>query len=123
MNRQRSSKINREANLKLKIEKEKYIVKLMIDIYCKGNKHSRKGNCQKCSELKDYACLRVDKCPFMATKTFCAFCQTHCYEPEMRTKIKRVMRYAGPRMLFRHPILTIKHMSAEYRAKRARVIR
>jgi hypothetical protein len=27
----------------------------------------------------------------------------------MRDQIKQVMRYAGPRMLFRHPILTIRH--------------
>jgi hypothetical protein len=28
----------------------------------------------------------------------------------MRDHIKLVMRYAGPRMLLRHPILTIRHL-------------
>ena len=27
----------------------------------------------------------------------------------MRTRIKEVMRYAGPRMLFRHPVLALLH--------------
>jgi hypothetical protein len=27
----------------------------------------------------------------------------------MRQKIKEVMRYAGPRMLFKHPYLTLMH--------------
>jgi hypothetical protein len=33
----------------------------------------------------------------------------HCYIPTMREKIRVVMRYAGPRMAHRHPILTSFH--------------
>ena len=36
----------------------------------------------------------------------------------MREKIRVVMRYSGPRMLFHHPILTIKHMVEERKDKR-----
>jgi hypothetical protein len=28
----------------------------------------------------------------------------------MREQIRAVMRYAGPRMLYRHPIMTLQHM-------------
>jgi hypothetical protein len=28
----------------------------------------------------------------------------------MREKIKEVMRYAGPRLIYRHPILAIRHL-------------
>ena len=36
-------------------------------------------------------------------KTPCAKCPTRCFQPIMRTRIKAVMRYAGPRMLFATP--------------------
>jgi hypothetical protein len=87
-----------------KREHEIQIVSQMIDLYYK--KH---GTSQEGKELKDYAALRVNKCPFIETKTFCSQCKVHCYTPVMREKIRCVMRYAGPRMLFYHPILTIKH--------------
>jgi hypothetical protein len=40
----------------------------------------------------------------------------HCYKPVYREQVKVVMRYAGPRMLWRRPILTIRHMLDERRA-------
>ena len=40
-------------------------------------------------------------------------CPVHCYKPAMRQKIKEVMRMAGPRMLFLHPIETVKHFHKE----------
>ena len=45
----------------------------------------------------------------METKTFCSACKVHCYSKENKEKIRKVMRYAGPRMLLYHPVLAIKH--------------
>lgn len=56
----------------------------------------------------------------METKTFCSNCKVHCYRPEMREKIRVVMRYSGPRMLFCHPILALRHV-AESRAEKRRL--
>ena len=92
----------------------------MIDIYCKGNGHSNNGICSECTALKDYAHLRVDKCPFMETKTFCSSCRVHCYKEDMRDMIREVMRYSGPRMLLHHPIITIRHMIEEFMEKKGR---
>ena len=50
-----------------KRENEKRILKVMIDIY--QRKHPQESN--MCEDLYKYACLRIDKCPFMETKTFC----------------------------------------------------
>ena len=58
-----------------------------------------------------------EKCPHMETKTFCSCCKTHCYKPDMKQKIKEVMRYSGPRMLFHHPVLAVKHVIEEKKAK------
>ena len=42
-------------------------------------------------------------------KPTCANCPIHCYKPVRKEQVKRIMRYAGPRMLLRHPILAITH--------------
>lgn len=93
-----------------KREHEKKAVDLMIRIYCHGNHHTKgKSLCKDCEELTSYCNLRTDKCPFMETKTFCSACKVHCYSKENKEKIRKVMRYAGPRMLLYHPVLAIKH--------------
>ena len=99
-------------NVESKREKEKRIVKDMIALYCHKHHNTNKktGLCSECKKLVDYACLRSDKCPFMETKTFCVNCRVHCYSPEMREKIKAVMRFSGPRMIFYHPITAVSHV-------------
>lgn len=57
-----------------------------------------------------YARQRSEKCPFMETKTFCSNCKVHCYKADMRQKIREVMRYCGPRMIFCHPLAAIRHV-------------
>lgn len=91
-----------------RIEFEKKIVYKMILIYCKGHKHDKKL-CSECSALVEYAHKRLDACKFGNDKTFCSKCNVHCYKPEMRDSIKKVMRYSGPRILFYNPIMAIKH--------------
>ena len=91
-----------------KREKEKQMIKEMISLYCRKNHHS-KQLCTDCNELLNYANIRIDKCPFMETKTFCSGCQVHCYQKEYRSQVKKVMRFSGKYMLFYHPLLTIKH--------------
>lgn len=99
-----------QKDLLSKREQEKELVSQMIALYCKRKHQERKGLCKECEELMDYARMRSDKCPFMETKTFCSNCRVHCYKPEMREKIKEVMRFSGPRMIFTHPIIAIKHV-------------
>ncbi len=94
---------------------EKKILKEMIGLYCrlKHKKNGRNSLCPDCTELLDYALFRTEKCPFMATKSFCSKCKVHCYKPEMRQKIKLVMRFSGPRMIFFFPLQAIKHLFAK----------
>lgn len=61
-------------------------------------------------EVLSYAMDRSERCPFMESKAFCSNCKVHCYRPEMREKIRDVMRFSGPRMLFYHPVLAVSHM-------------
>ena len=100
-------------NIEKKRKKEQYVVKEMIRLYCRKNHegYDRKTGkmCPVCRELSDYAELK---------KTFCSNCRVHCYKPEMREKIRQVMRFSGPRMLFYHPILAIWHMVCSIREKK-----
>jgi hypothetical protein len=53
---------------------------------------------------------RLRRCPFQEGKTTCAKCPIHCYKPTMRERVRVVMRYAGPRMMLRHPSLAMWHL-------------
>ena len=98
-------------DVQTKREREKAMVSQMIALYCKGNHGIKKGQlCPECTALTQYACQRCDKCPFMENKTFCSNCKVHCYKPEMREKIRAVMRWSGPRMIFHAPIPAIRHV-------------
>ena len=93
-----------------KREREKRMVSEMIALYCRKKHHTKGGLCPECAELESYARMRSDKCPFMETKTFCSNCKVHCYRPEMRESIRAVMVFSGPRMIFHHPLVTVRHM-------------
>ncbi|MDO5425004.1 MAG: nitrous oxide-stimulated promoter family protein [Eubacteriales bacterium] len=97
-------------NIQAKREREKELVSQMIALYCRKKHHTKKELCPECMELKNYASQRSEKCPFMETKTFCSNCKVHCYKPEMREKIREVMRFSGPRMIFHHPVTAVRHL-------------
>lgn len=94
-----------------KRQKEKDLISLMIRFYCEKYHHTKvyKPLCAECAELEKYAHARVDRCPYIETKTFCSKCKSHCYGKEMRTRVKEVMKSTGLRLLLHHPILVIKH--------------
>jgi hypothetical protein len=100
--------------------REKRTIASMIDLYCRGQHNSQDGLCSECTELRDYAFCRLDRCPFGADKPACAKCPIHCYKPEMRAKVKEVMRYAGPRMMLHHPVLSLLHQLDSLRGRPAR---
>lgn len=106
--------------MRAKREREKQVVCRMIALYCRGNHAVKKGElCGECRALAEYACQRVDRCPHMETKTFCSNCKTHCYKPEMRRRIRVVMRWAGHRMLLVHPVQAVRHLIESQKEKRS----
>lgn len=83
----------------------------MVRLYCHAH-HASQGTalCPECSELHDYAQRRLERCVFGEAKPTCVNCTVHCYKPAMRERVRQVMMWAGPRMLWRHPILAIRHV-------------
>ena len=102
-----------------KWEKEKALIPVMIKKYCHGNHGTRGGICDDCRELTEYALLRLEKCPFKKDKHFCSACKIHCYRPDMREKIKAVMKYSGPRMMTSHPVFCCRHVMEVIKSKRS----
>lgn len=109
-----------EKELDKKRLEEEEIIKKMIEVYCKkkhGRNHNASPLCAECNDLFLYAKQRIEHCPMMETKTFCSECKIHCYKKEMREKVRTVMRFSGPRMLYYHPILAIKHVIITIKGK------
>lgn len=104
-------------SIETKRTREKAMVSEMIALYFRKN-HRTKSLCPDCAALADYARRRSDQCPFMEAKTFCSNCAVHCYAPEMREKIRAVMRFSGPRMLFHHPAMAVRHLIETKKEKR-----
>jgi len=94
-----------------RMDRERRTIDVMVHIYCRDH-HGTKGGelCDECAGLREYAYARLENCRYRDAKPTCANCPTHCYGPEMREKVRGVMRYSGPRMLLRHPYLAIAHL-------------
>jgi predicted amidophosphoribosyltransferase len=93
-----------------RVSREKRTIEAMMRIYCRHHHGGEGGLCGDCSVLLDYARRRLDTCPFQEAKPACNHCQVHCYSATMRERVRSVMRYAGPRMLLRHPLLSLYHL-------------
>ena len=95
-----------------RIEEEKAVVEQMIRLYCqKYEGHDEL--CPSCKELLDYALRRLDRCRYGEQKLTCKKCPVHCYRPEMKERIRMVMRWSGPRMIIYHPIAALRHLYRE----------
>jgi hypothetical protein len=92
-----------------RVEREFKIIEKMVTLYCHDLHGTSDEHCKECQELLVYADRRLEKCPFQDNKPTCANCPIHCYQPKRREQIKAVMRYSGPRMMFRHPISAFRH--------------
>lgn len=91
-----------------RITREKRTINAMVKIYCHDH-HADDTLCQDCQSLLEYAQNRLDKCPFDEKKPACNKCTVHCYSVTMREHVRQVMRYAGPRMILKHPLLALQH--------------
>lgn len=90
---------------------EKKTISKMIEMYCiKHHQMTESILCDDCIELKKYALKKLSVCKFGDNKPACKKCTIHCYNPEMKEKIRKVMRYSGPRIVLVNPILAFKHM-------------
>jgi Nitrous oxide-stimulated promoter len=81
----------------------------MVADYCFAHHGPGVGLCPECRGLLDYATVRLDRCRYGRNKPTCANCPVHCYQRNRRDEMKTVMSHAGPRMLWRHPVMSLRH--------------
>jgi hypothetical protein len=98
------------------VQAEKRTIAAMVGVYCRDH-HGPAPDalCEPCQALLDYSHERLDRCPYGDDKPTCKVCPVHCYAKPRQTDMRRVMQYAGPRMLWRHPLLTLLHRWTEWR--------
>ncbi len=93
-----------------RIKREKNTIGRMIKIYCRAKHGSKNNLCDDCKEMNSYAMKKLEKCPYKNEKPACNNCPVHCYNNNMRDKIRGVMQYSGPRMILHHPLLAVLHI-------------
>jgi len=101
-----------------RLRREWQTMQVMVEIFCRGQGHAcaaGDGLCPGCRGFLQYAERRLEKCPYGVEKPTCARCPIHCYKPDPREFARQVMRYAGPRMLLRHPWLSLTHFTDKAR--------
>jgi len=102
-------------------KRESIIVGVMVKMYC-SSIHSRKFDlCSDCDALIHYANLKLDRCIFGNTKPVCKECSIHCYSTIKRQQIRQIMRWAGPRMIVRHPVLALIHILDNITASKVKI--
>ena len=110
-----------ERQIEAKRQEEMQVAGELIRLFCR-KRHmavgSADGLCPACHAVYAYAMERLRRCPRMAEKTFCSECPIHCYRPAEREQIRQIMRYAGPRMLWHHPWMTLRHMYFSWQSMR-----
>jgi hypothetical protein len=98
-----------------RIRREQRTIAAMFEVFCSdqhGTVDRASGTrlCDDCAGLLGYAHQRLENCPFGEAKCVCNQCATHCYSETRRAQVKEVMRYAGPRMMRRFPVLALMHL-------------
>jgi len=106
--------------IKTRRERESLIVQAMIKMYCQENHSSEGSLCTECSVLSAYAEKRLLSCMYGEIKPVCKHCPVHCYSPVMREQMRQVMRWTGPRMIFRKPLYAITHMIDNFIASKSK---
>jgi hypothetical protein len=99
-----------------RLARELDTIAAMLRLYCRAHHGAvtpddrAGGLCADCDALLAYARKRLSLCPYGPDKPTCVNCPIHCYGRQQREAVRTVMRYAGPRMLWRHPWLAIAHV-------------
>ena len=93
----------------VRLARERQTMAAMVRIYCRDKHATASGFCAECGGFLDYAGVRLERCRFGNEKPTCATCPVHCYQRDRREQVRVIMRYAGPRMIWEHPVMSLRH--------------
>ena len=100
-----------------RFQREFKTLRLMTEIHCRSMHPERECPCEECAAFLEYAHYRLEKCTFGSEKPACAKCPIHCYKPVEREKARSIMKEAGPKMLWTHPLLALWHFWDDFRSE------
>lgn len=81
----------------------------MVRIYCRDQHRTCGELCAECEQFLSYANVRLERCHFGQEKPTCAKCPVHCYQHDRREQARVIMRHSGPRMVWKHPFMSLRH--------------
>lgn len=101
-------------------ERDRATLEAIGSIYCR--RHHRDivkdgtGLCASCREAVEATLERAQSCP-NGHRDNCQDCSVKCQRGEGQQRIREIMRYAAPRMLFRHPLMTFVYLRKRLRSR------
>jgi hypothetical protein len=101
-----------------RLRRDLRVIDVMVRLWCRGVHQPRGESSAACAELLAYARTKLLRCPFAADRPSCSRCAVHCYRKDMRERIRAVMRYAGPRILVREPVMALRYFADAYLLRR-----
>lgn len=95
------------------LDKDRRTLEAIGSIYCRGHHpgvaKDTGGLCPACRGTIEQTLDRAAACPYGHGHN-CEDCETHCQRGEAQQRIKAIMAYAAPRMVFRHPLMTLEYL-------------
>ena len=101
------------------LEKDRKTLEAIGRIYCQAHHEGPRdaaGLCPSCRGTVDDTLARTTSCPY-GHQANCQDCDIHCQRGEARDRIREIMRYAAPRMLLRHPLMTLDYLHKKAAAR------
>ena len=99
-------------------EKDLRTLRAIGCMYCKAHHASSvkgpHGLCEECTATVAFTHERTKNCPYGHAHN-CQDCTTKCNRGQQQQRVKAMMRYAAPRMLLRHPLMTMDYLSKKLR--------
>ena len=100
----------KEPEIKNNVPKEKENIRKTFGMYCHSNHNTESDKlCQKCTALLTTVFTKINRCPYGITKPICDRCETPCFGETTTKEFLTIMQSSQRKMLFSHPMMTIKH--------------
>lgn len=105
-------------DIETKREREKKMISQMIALYCHRNHHTRGAPLSRVRGAERLRPRPLRALPVHGDEDLLRQLPRARYKPDMREKIRAVMRFSGPRMIFYHPVAAIRHVVETKREKK-----
>lgn len=101
-----------------RIQRDLRTLQAIGSIYCRAHHADRPKNsagmCAECSATISFTHDRAANCPNNHQGN-CQDCAIKCNRGNQQQRIRAIMAYAAPRMMVRHPLMTLEYLAKKRR--------